>query len=119
MKVPIYDMSFAESEYHRGDKVWFAQTLYDFAKAKEYSIMDMPLWNIDLTAEPFECNQLHSFIFQCKRVMECSLEYPIILDDVGQIADGYHRLCKAILEGRETIKAIRLLEMPAPDRIEE
>lgn len=95
MKVPIDDMSFAESEYHRGDKVWFAQTLYDFAKAKEYSI------------------------FQCKRVRECSLEYPIILDDVGQIADGYHRLCKAILEGRETIKAIRLLEMPAPDRIEE
>ena len=119
MKVPIDNMSFAESEYHRGDKVCFAQTLYDFAKAKEYSIMDMPLWNIDLTAEPFECNQLHSFIFQCKRVRECSLEYPIILDDVGQIADGYHRLCKAILEGRETIKAIRLLEMPAPDRIEE
>ena len=47
MKVPIDNMSFAESEYHRGDKVWFAQTLYDFAKAKEYSIMDMPLWNID------------------------------------------------------------------------
>lgn len=65
-----------------------------------------------------ECNQLHSFIFQCKRVNQCSLEYPIILDDVGQIADGYHRLCKAILEGKETIKAIRLLEMPAPDRVE-
>ena len=112
MIVPIEDMTFAESEYHRGNKIWNAQTLYDFAKAKEYPILDMPLWNIDLTAEPFECNQLHSFIFQCKRVNQCSLEYPIILDDVGQIADGYHRLCKAILEG------IRLLEMPAPDRVE-
>lgn len=119
MKVPIDNMSFEESEYRRGDKVWKAQTLCDFAKAKEYPIMDMPLWNIDLTTEPFECNQLHSFIFQCKRVSDCSLDYPIILDEVGQIADGYHRLCKAILEGRETIKAIRLLEMPAPDRIEE
>ena len=107
MKVPVDNMTFAESEYHRGDKIWTAQTLYDFAKAKEYPILDMPLWNIDLTAEPFECNQLHSFIFQCKRVNQCSLEYPIILDDVGQIADGYHRLCKAILEGKETIKAIR------------
>lgn len=118
MKVQIEEMSFKESEFHRGNKIWKAQTLYDFAKAKEYPILDMPLWNIDLTSEPFECNQLHSFIFQCKRVKECSLEYPIILDDVGQIADGYHRLCKAILEGRETIKAIRLLEMPAPDNIE-
>ena len=72
MKVPIDNITFAESEYHRG-----------------------------------------------KRVNQCSLEYPIILDEVGQIADGYHRLCKAILEGKETIKAIRLLEMPAPDRISE
>ena len=119
MKVPIDNMTFAESEYRRSDKVWKAQALYDFAKAKEYPVLDMPLWNIDLTTEPFECSQLHSFIFQMKRVNECSLGYPIILDEVGQIADGYHRLCKAILEGRETIKAIRLLEMPAPDRIEE
>ena len=88
MKVPIDNITFAESEYHRGNKIWKAQTLYDF-------------------------------IFQCKRVNQCSLEYPIILDEVGQIADGYHRLCKAILEGKETIKAIRLLEMPAPDIISE
>lgn len=119
MKVPIDNMTFAESEYLRGNKVWKAQTLYNFAKAKEYPVRDMPLWNIDLSVEPFECSQLHSFIFQCKRVLDCSLDYPIILDEVGQIADGYHRLCKAILEGRKTIKAIRLLEMPAPDRIEE
>nr|DAT09635.1 MAG TPA: hypothetical protein [Caudoviricetes sp.] len=62
MKVPIDNMSFDESEYRRGDKVWKAQTLYDFAKAKEYLVLDMPLWNIDLTTEAFECSQLHSFI---------------------------------------------------------
>ena len=82
MKVPIDNITFAESEYHRGNKIWKAQTLYDFAKAKEYPVLNMPLWNIDLTAEPFECNQLHSFIFQCKRVNQCSLKYPIILDEV-------------------------------------
>lgn len=118
-KVPISDMTFGESEYHRMDGTWKAQTLYDFAKAKEYPVMDMPLWCVDLSTEAFECAQLKSFIFQCKRVTDCSLDYPIILDDKGIIADGYHRVCKAILEGRETIKAIRLLEMPAPDRIEE
>lgn len=118
MKVPIDNMTFAESEYHRDNKIWNAQTLYNFAKAKEYPIRDMPLWNIDLTVEPFECGRLHSFIFQCKRVLDCSLDYHIILDEAGQIADGYHRLCKAVLEGGKTIKAIRLLEMPSPDRIE-
>ncbi|MBO8460130.1 MAG: hypothetical protein IAA73_07355 [Bacteroidetes bacterium] len=110
MRVPVEDITFSDSEYRRGDKIWKAQTLYDFAKAKEYPLLDMPLWNVDLTDEPFECNQLHDFIFQCERVLNCSLGYPIILDDYGQIADGYHRLCKAILEGKETIKAIRLLK---------
>lgn len=113
----IGGMKFEESEFHRGENVWAAETLYLFAKAKEYPVQDLPLWAIDLSDEPFDARDLNSFIFQCRRVQDCSLEYPIILDNYGQIADGYHRLCKAILEGRETIKAIRLEEMPAPDRI--
>lgn len=112
-------MTFGESEYHGKDGTWKAQSLYDFAKAKEYPVRDMPLWCVDLSTEAFECGSLKDFIFQCKRVNDTSLDYPIILDDKGQIADGYHRVCKAILEGRETIKAIRLEEMPAPDYIEE
>ena len=102
-KVRISQMTFGESEFVRGNKVWRAESL----------------WAVDLTDHPFPADNLSQFIFQCKRVQDCSLNYPIILDDCGQIADGYHRLCKAILEGRETIKAIRLEEMPAPDRIEE
>lgn len=119
MKVPVSDMSFGESEYHRGNKVWKASTLYLFAKAKEYPVRDLPLWCVDLSEQGFSSSSLKQFIFQCKRVKECSLDYPIILDDCGQIADGYHRLCKAILEGQETIKAIRLEEMPACDRVKD
>lgn len=115
MKLPISSMEFGESHYVRKDGTWKAQTLYDFAKAKEYPVADMPLWCVDLSKEAFESSPFKTFIFQCKRVNDCSLDYPIILDEKGVIADGYHRVCKAILEGRETIKAIRLLEMPAPD----
>lgn len=116
--VKISQMTFGESEFVRGDKVWKAETLYLFAKAKGYKVRHLPLWAVDLSDKAFSADNLSHFIFQCKRVLDCSLDYPIILDDCGQIADGYHRLCKAILEGRETIKAIRLEEMPAPDRIE-
>lgn len=111
-------MTFGESEYHRGNEVWKASTLCLFAKAKEYPVLDLPLWCIDLTAQPFDATTLSQFIFQCKRVQDCSLDYPVILDDCGQIADGYHRVCKAIIEGHETIKAIRLEEMPACDRVD-
>lgn len=116
--VKVSQMTFGESEFVRGNNVWKATTLYAFAKAKEYPVLDLPLWAVDLTDRPFDAENLRQFIFQCKRVQDCSLEHPIILDDCGQIADGYHRLCKAILEGRETIKAIRMEEMPAPDRID-
>lgn len=119
IKVPISEFNGIDGQYNRNECHWKAQTLYDYAKAKDYPVLDMPLWNIDLSTEAFECGSLKNFIFQCKRVNDCSLEYPIILDDEGIIADGYHRLCKAILEGRETIKAIRLTSMPAPDFIDD
>ncbi len=114
----IGKMTFEESEFQRGKEIWKAETLYLFAKAKEYPVLDLPLWCIDLYCTPFNAEDLQNFIFQCKRVQDTSLEYPVILDNYGQIADGYHRVCKAILEGRETIKAIRLEEMPAPDKYE-
>jgi len=93
-KVRISQMTFGESEFVRGNKVWRAESLYLFAQAKGYEVRDLPLWAVDLTDSPFSADNLSQFIFQCKRVQDCS-------------------------EGRETIKAIRLEEMPAPDRIEE
>lgn len=114
MKVKIDDMGFSEGEYSYKDRTWKASTLSLFAQEKGYPVFDLPLAGIDLSTAAFESESLKDFIFQCKRVNECSLDYPIILDDHGIIADGYHRVCKAILEGRETIKAIRLEEMPAP-----
>lgn len=117
--VKVSQMTFGESEFKRGNKIWRAETLYLFAKAKGYPVRDLPLWAVDLTDSAFQADNLSQFIFQCKRVLDCSLNYPIILDDCGQIADGYHRVCKAIIEAQETIKAIRLEEMPAPDRIED
>lgn len=115
----IQNFDFSNSRYCRGSKTWKASTLYDFAKIKGYPVIDIQLAGIDLTyGGLMNSAEMHDFLFQCKRVMDCSLEHPIILDNYGQIADGYHRVCKAILEGKETIKAIRLLEMPNPDVID-
>ena len=52
------------------------------------------------------------FLYHLKRVNDTNLDYPVILDDEGVICDGWHRVAKAYLEGRPTVKAIRLLEMP-------
>ena len=44
--------------------------------------------------------------------------HPIILCSDGRLMDGMHRVCKALNHGHETIKAIRLEELPEPDHID-
>ena len=55
-----------------------------------------------------------------KRVLEADYEkYPIILDNYGNVADGNHRICHAILDGKTSVLAYRLQTMPEPDFIKE
>jgi hypothetical protein len=54
-----------------------------------------------------------------KRVQDTSLDYPIIMDRDGFIMDGWHRVVKALVEGRETIKAVRFDETPSPEFYED
>lgn len=117
--VPIEKFSLEESQYQRGSEIWMATTLIDYCKAKGYVEFDLPLAAVDLSEMNFRCCCLSEFIWQMKRVQDSDLDYPIILDDLGQIADGYHRVCKAILEGKATIKAIRMESMPAYDKWKE
>ena len=55
----------------------------------------------------------------CKKINNVSLKYPIILNADGSLMDGGHRLCKAILKGHKTIKAVQFTSMPEPDEIYE
>ena len=41
--------------------------------------------------------------------------HPIILRPDGRLMDGMHRLCRAILEERPTIPAVRFPAVPEPD----
>ncbi|MEG0107817.1 MAG: hypothetical protein RR705_03065 [Lachnospiraceae bacterium] len=116
---PIEPFSLEESQYVRGNEIWKATTLIDYCKAKGYKPFDLPLAGIDLSTAHFTYSCTATFIFQMKRVQNSDLTYPIILDDFGQIADGCLRICKAILEGKTTIKAIRMEDMPAYDKWEE
>lgn len=52
-----------------------------------------------------------------KLINETSLEHPIICDPRGRVMDGMHRVCKAWMSGRRTIKAFKLSELPQPDFI--
>ena len=51
----------------------------------------------------------------CKLIQETDFSYPIILSYDGSIMDGMHRVCKAHMEKRITIKAVQFEKDPPPD----
>ena len=46
-------------------------------------------------------------------IYEADLSYPIILSPTGEVLDGWHRICKAFLQGIEELDAVQLLALPA------
>ncbi|MFK7840405.1 MAG: hypothetical protein AB8B83_08760 [Bdellovibrionales bacterium] len=49
---------------------------------------------------------------------QCDLDYPIILCEDGKIMDGMHRCCQALIEQRDSIKAVQFKNTPEPDYID-
>ncbi len=45
-------------------------------------------------------------------IFAADLSYPIILSPDGEVLDGWHRICKAFLQGIEELDAVQLTEMP-------
>jgi hypothetical protein len=45
-------------------------------------------------------------------IYEADLSYPIILSPTGEVLDGWHRICKAFLQGIEELNAVQLTTMP-------
>lgn len=114
-KVEIEGMELIENTYDDGRAVYSALKLIEHSK--KYPVFDLPLAAINLSTVVWgEKMNMDHFIFQVNRMNKTDLQYPIILDNEGQICDGWHRICKAILEGRSSIKAVRLQTMPEPDR---
>ena len=101
--------------YYRGSDYWEVYKLIEHVKEEDLPIFDIPLAGIDLNCTPFNVNNLDDMAWHMKRVQNSDLKYPIILDDLGQICDGNHRVVKALVNGDKTIKAVRIQSMPTPD----
>lgn len=67
----------------------------------------------------YERLTLRDMVMHFNAITNANLEYPIILDEDGELLDGRHRLMKAIMLGHKTIKAVRFDENPKPCRVSE
>ena len=116
-KVEVEVVELGENYYTDQDGFVYSATKL-IEHSKKYKSFDLPLSGIDLRRSAWKIDNLDSFIHHAKRANDSDLKYPIILDHYGTIADGCHRLVKAIILGKRTIKAIRLKSMPDYDRKE-
>ncbi|MBS3993137.1 MAG: hypothetical protein KGZ87_05430 [Bacteroidetes bacterium] len=116
-KVKIEKVVLIENEYEdQHGNIYSALKLIE--QSKKYKQFDLPLIGINLNRPAWNIGNLADFIHHVDRLRHTNIDHPIILDNEGVICDGLHRVCKAILEGKTTIKAIRLEEMPPKDRQE-
>ena len=94
-------------------------------KSQGLAVFDCPLDSIaELdeaywfgTFDPAQSPTCRAIAEHAKLMRDTDLSYPIILSSDGRIMDGMHRVCKALIEDRKTIKAVRFLIDPEPDHI--
>ena len=103
--------------------VWDVNKLV--VKAKALPVFNMPLSDIKELDETYWFEEggwkkptTRYIALHAKLISECDLKHPIILHSDGRVMDGMHRCCKALIEGRDTIKAVKFEHDPQPDYID-
>ena len=88
-----------------------------------FPVFDLPLMQIKELDEPFwfdgegEVATPRKIALHGKLIAETDLSHPIILSQDGRVMDGMHRVCKALMEKRDTISAVQFETDPEPDYV--
>ncbi len=99
-----------------GKHHWYVARLITLAKDLEQ--FEIPLRHLNVYYK-YESLTLRDMVMHFKAVNDADLNYPIILDEDGEVMDGRHRIMKAIIEGKNTIKAVRFDKNPEPCRCDD
>jgi len=114
-------------QYHfrrteRGLLAWDVDRLAELSRG--FAAFDLPLSEIRELDETFwfghgaDTPTCRRVALHAKLMNETDLAYPIILSRDGRVMDGMHRICRALVEGRETVRAVRFEVDPEPDYID-
>ena len=115
MKIELFAIP-SEQTASLGKHRWSVSRLIELSK--DLPVMEIPLNHL-CVYNKYESLRLRDMVSHMKAVLNADLSYPIILDEDGEIMDGRHRIMKAMLEGIETIKAVRFDINPSPCKVDE
>ena len=94
-----------------GNNRWSVARLITLSK--ELKTFKIPLHHLNVYYT-YEKLTLREMVMHMKAVNDADLSYPIILDEDGDVMDGRHRIMKAIITGKKSIKAVRFDRNPSP-----
>ena len=97
-----------------GRHSWSVPRLFELSR--NLPVMEVPLNHLSLYYT-YEKLTLRDMVMHMNAVNNEDLDKPVILDEDGDLMDGRHRLMKAMLLGKETIKAVRFDENPSPCKV--
>lgn len=113
-KVKITGCGVADNKFVDGEKVWLVTSL--IARARDLVPFDLPLAAIHSGSQVWTpVGSAYAIAHHVRRALDVDTSHPVILDDTGFIMDGWHRVLRALIEGKETIKAVRFDETPPCD----
>ena len=92
---------------------WWTKNL--IKESKDLIVFDLDLMSVDLGVMPWKCESILHYAGHMLDIKKCDLKYPVILMPSGWVMDGWHRIVKAIMQGKETIPAVRFINLPEPD----
>jgi hypothetical protein len=91
------------------------------AMTRDLPVRDIPLGSIAEVDSAYWFNgssgsaTVRAIVAHMRLVQATDLGYPIILGVDGRVMDGMHRVARAMLEGRPSIRAVQFEVHPEPD----
>lgn len=113
-------------QYHfrpseRGLLAWDVHRLIELSK--QLPVIEVLLSSIqeleeaywfDMEGKPPTCKAV---VEHAQLMRDVDITFPIVLFSDGRVADGMHRVCRAWMDGRNTIRAVQFSEDPTPDYV--
>jgi hypothetical protein len=113
MKIPTFH-SIKIQQVTLGRHKWSVARLIELSK--NLPVLEIPLDHLNVN-NIYNRLTLREMVMHMDAVKAADLAFPIILDEDGDILDGRHRIMKAMLLRKKTIKAVRFDENPEPCEI--
>jgi len=85
------------------------------APIEEVVLTDLPEIDSVYWFDSSDAPTVRKIVEHFRLMQEVDLSYPIIVGPDNRIMDGIARVARALVEGRKTITAVRLLKVPDPD----